>query len=152
MRILILLSCAAALGFFASGCRTARAINPFAGDEAGYPYVIEVPLQQVNGSSVEGTAYLVHQPGDVTVLLVTKGLDEQVRHTGHFHRGRCGEEVREIDAIAPFQILETRGAQAVTTFDSDEFQPNESYYMLHIHVADGRLVACGDVPQHPHGE
>lgn len=152
MRIsMLLLFCMAGLGLLAAGCETAQAINPFHDNDEGYPYVVEVNLQAVNNSGVQGKAFLVHQPDDVTVVLDLEGLRSDLRHSGHFHMGKCGDDVREIDSIQPFQILDTNnGAQAVETFDDDEFQPGNGFYMLHIHVADGQLVACGNVPQHRH--
>jgi hypothetical protein len=108
---------------------------------------VEVDLDEVNDSNIEGKATATHSPTDVTVAIVlTEGGNTETSYDAHIHTGTCKTGGPVAVELSPVVNLQSSKTVPVTSLPANQ----ESF--VQVHAPGGKPVACGDLPGHGDGD
>src|SRR5688572_22692374 len=108
---------------------------------------VEVELDEVDDSNIEGKATATHSPSDVTVAIVlTEGGNTETSYDAHIHTGTCKSGGPVAVELSPVVNLQSTKTVPVTSLPVNQ----ESF--VQVHGPGGKPVACGDLPGHGDGD
>lgn len=108
---------------------------------------VEVELDEVDDSNIEGKATATHSPTDVTVAIVLEeGGNTETSYPAHIHTGTCKEPGPVAVELSPVVNL-----QSSKTVPLSSLPANQKSF-VQVHDPSGKAVACGDMPGHGDGD
>ena len=103
--------------------------------------VIEVTLEELNGSGQTGTATLTSRGDTVTVVVdATEGISE----LNHIHSGQCGDTLGGVD----YGLTNTNGGPTTTVINATMKDILDGDHAINLHQAGspGVYTSCGNLP------